>query len=243
MDQSQTARPWAGRFSRPIVRHRYAIGDVHGCCRTLRALVEDCLHLGKDDILFLLGDYIDRGPDSPGVLDYLLELIWKRNYDIRPLRGNHEDLCLRAASGDTFAQRVWYVNGGWGTLQQFGVARPEEIPKRYLEFMAAMSLIRVEPDYVLVHAGLDFEAADPLRETTEQQMLWDRSSRPESRNVGGRTLVCGHTVTPLFEIRESLATGVIHLDNGCFDKGHLWYGSLVALNLETRELLVQENCD
>ena len=62
-------------------------------------------------------------------------------------------------------------------------------------------------------------------------------------NIGGRTMVCGHTVTPMFEIRKSLETPWIRLDNGCFDKGHLGYGSLVALNLDTRELLVQENCE
>jgi len=243
MDQSQTARPWAGRFSRSIVRHRYAIGDVHGCLQTLRTLVEDRICPGEDDTLFLLGDYIDRGPDSRGVLDYLLHLIWEKDLDIRPLMGNHEELCLKAAQGDRIAEKIWYGNGGYGTLQQFGVARPEEIPQRYLDFLAAMPRIRVEPDYVLVHAGLDFETDDPLRDTSEQAMLWDRNTRPVPRNIGGRTLVCGHTVTPLFAIRESLASRIIHLDNGCFDKGHLGYGSLVALNLDTRELLVQENCE
>lgn len=74
-------------------------------------------------------------------------------------------------------------------------------------------------------------------------MLWSRYKRAQPQNIGGRTLVCGHTVTPLLEIRQSLATSVIRLDNGCHDKGHLGYGSLVALNLETRELLVQENCE
>jgi len=241
-DSVQSVPLRAGRFSRSIARNRYAIGDVHGCCRTLRTMVEELLRLGPDDTLFLLGDLIDRGPDSKGVLDYLLHLI-KVEYDIRPLMGNHEELCLKAAAGDTFAERVWFSNGGWGTMRQFGVERPEGIPKRYLDFMAAMPRIFIEPDYVLVHAGLDFETEDPLRNTTPQTMLWDRSTRVQPRNIGGRTLVCGHTVTPLFAIRDSLASRVIHLDNGCFDRGGVEYGSLVALNLDTRELLVQENCE
>lgn len=74
-------------------------------------------------------------------------------------------------------------------------------------------------------------------------MLWARSERLQPENIGGRTLVCGHTMTPLFEIRTSLTTSAIRLDNGCYDRGHIGYGSLVALNLNTRELLVQENCE
>ena len=68
------AKPWAGRFSNPIVGRRFAIADVHGCLNTLRRMVEDILKLGEDDVLYLLGDYIDRGPDSKGVLDYLMQL-------------------------------------------------------------------------------------------------------------------------------------------------------------------------
>lgn len=225
------------------VRNRYAVGDVHGCCRTLKAMVEDVLRLEADDTLFLLGDYIDRGPDSKGVLDYLLQLKWERACDIRPLMGNHEELCLKAAGGDPQARDIWYGNGGGLSMQQFGVERPEDIPKRYLDFMATMPRILTEPDYVLVHAGLDFAAADPIRDTSPQFMIWARSERVQPKNIAGRTLVCGHTMKPFFAIRESLSTPVIHLDNGCFDKGHMGYGSLVALNLDTRELLVQENCE
>lgn len=226
----------------PVARRRYAIGDVHGCCRTLRTMVEDRIRLGPGDTLFLLGDLIDRGPDSRGVLDYLLHLI-EDAYDIRPLMGNHEELCLKAAAGDTFAERVWYANGGWETLVEFGVARPGEIPRRYLDFMESLQRIAIEPDYVLVHAGLDFDADEPLRETTPHVMLWDRSRGVEPRNIGGRTLVCGHNVTPLLQIRESLATRFIHLDNGCFARGEAGSGNLVALNLDTRQLLVQENIE
>ena len=200
------------------------------------------MELGKDDTLFLLGDYIDRGPDSKGVLDFLLSL-QADGYDIRPLMGNHEELCLNAAAGDTVARSIWYGNGGYGTLQQFGVKRPEEIPQRYLAFMAALPRILVEPDYVLVHAGLDFSAAGPLRDTAPDFMLWQRSERVNPRNIAGRTLVCGHTMTPLFAIEESRGGEVICLDNGCYDKGHMGYGTLVALDLDTRQLLVQGNCE
>jgi serine/threonine protein phosphatase 1 len=244
MDNSQFARPWAGRFSNIFVNNRYVIGDVHGCSKTLRIMVEDVIRLGSDDTLFMLGDYIDRGPDSKGVLDYLTHLILEKDYDVRPLRGNHEQMCLDAVS-EPAARDLWYGNWGLQTVRQFGVNGPEEIPKRYLDFMAAMPLIRttMEHDYVFVHAGLDFRAADPIWDTSPQFMLWERDFRIQPEKLKGHTLVCGHTMTPLFEIRASLDKPVICLDNGCYDKGHIGFGNLVALNLDTRELLVVENCE
>jgi len=74
-------------------------------------------------------------------------------------------------------------------------------------------------------------------------MLWQRSERVRPRNIDGRTLVWGHNTTPLFEIEESRRGQVICLDNGCFDTGHIGYGSLVALNLDSHELLVQEDVE
>lgn len=241
MVEIKTQPPWAGRFSRR--GNRYAIGDVHGCCRTLQTLIEEVVRPEPHDAIFLLGDYIDRGPDSKGVLDYLISLFQRDDIFVFPLMGNHEELCLKAAAGDTVARSIWYGNGGYNTLQSFGVESPQEISHEYLDFMAAMRRMHVADDYVLVHAGLDFATEDPIHDTAPEFMLWTRSERVQPQSLNGRTLVCGHTVTPLFEIRKSLATSVIRLDNGCYDKGHMGYGSLVALNLDTRELLVQENCE
>ena len=232
----------ASRYSRPITGcRRFAVGDVHGCLKTLRTLVEEVLRLEKDDGLFLLGDYIDRGPDSPGVLEYLLSLL-AAGYDVRPLMGNHEEMLRRAAS-DPFVRKIWLGNGGDLTLQQFGVDSSAQIPRRYLDFMAGLPHLLTTDDYVFVHAGLDFLTDNPVTDTTEDFMLWERNWNFLPEKLAGKTLVCGHTITPLVEIRASLQSPAIFLDNGCFAKGEAGYGSLVALNLDTRKLLVQENCD
>ena len=89
-------RPWSCRFSVPAAGRRFVLGDVHGCYRTLRRVVEEVLKLGEGDTLYLLGDYIDRGPDSKGVLDYLLQLWLKTDISIQPLLGNHEKMLLNA---------------------------------------------------------------------------------------------------------------------------------------------------
>lgn len=242
MTNVKPSPPWAGgRFSRKP--RRFAIGDVHGCSRTLQTLVEEVIRPEPDDVIFLLGDYIDRGPDSKGVLNYLMALFEREDFLVFSLMGNHEELCLKAAAGDKVAEKIWYGNGGYGTLQSFGVGRAEDIPTKYLNFMAAMGRIKVENNYILVHAGLDFATEDPIRDSSSEFMLWDRSERVQPVNIGDRTLVCGHTVTPLFQIKESLTTRVIRLDNGCYDKGHMGYGSLVALDMNSRELVLQENCE
>ncbi len=234
--------PWAGgRYSKPIVRNRYVIGDIHGCSRTLRKMVEELLEFGPDDILYLLGDYIDRGPDSKGVLDYLMEL-FMGEYDIRPLRGNHEQLLLDSLN-DPEAFTIWKGNGGYGTLQEFGVVHPSELPKRYLDFITHMPLMHLLDDYVLVHAGLDFRKDDPLTESTSEYILWTRDCRFDSSKIGGRTLVTGHCRMPLTTIRESLQTKHILLDNGCYSKGEIGESALVALDLDTRQLIVVQNCD
>lgn len=67
-------------------KREFAIADIHGCCRTFRHLLEQ-IGFGKQDTLYLLGDYIDRGPDSRGVIETILELV-REGYDIRPHMGN-----------------------------------------------------------------------------------------------------------------------------------------------------------
>jgi serine/threonine protein phosphatase 1 len=246
MDNLQQATnffpPQGDRNNRPRpANRRFAVGDVHGCCKTLRALVEGTILLTSTDTLYLLGDYIDRGPDSKGVLDYLMHLR-ETGYDVRPLMGNHEEMALRAVE-NPLIRRTWFANGGMQTLRQLRLNASGEIPAFYLTFMAGLPRILTTDDYVFVHAGLDFTTDDPLRDTSPDYMLRARSRRGQPKNIAGRTLVCGHTVTPLDRIQATLHSPLICLDNGCFAKGKSGYGSLVALDLDSRELLLQENID
>jgi serine/threonine protein phosphatase 1 len=219
---------------------RLAIGDIHGCLRTLSAQLERFAP-GPGDTVYLLGDYIDRGPSSKGVLELLLALV-RDGIDLRPLRGNHEQLLLDAV-GDADALAVWKGNGGYRTLQEFGVSHPGKIPSRYLDFLSSLPLVHLLDDYVLVHAGLDFDSADPLRESRPQHLLWTRDPQVDAAKLGGRTLVTGHTVTSISAIRQSLSTSHIRIDNGCFSRGELGYGALVALDLDARILIEIANCE
>src|SRR5688500_13625324 len=82
-------------ITNPKGGRRWVISDIHGCLTTLKTLVEQRISLTKADQLFLLGDYIDRGKHSAGVLDYLMGLV-SEGYQIYPLLGNHEQMLLDA---------------------------------------------------------------------------------------------------------------------------------------------------
>lgn len=243
VDATTTTKPWSGRFSNPISGRRFVLGDIHGCYQTLRRMVEEVLKLEEDDTLYLLGDYIDRGPDSKGVLDYLMQLWMKADFSIKPLQGNHERMLLNAVARGEEAWQYWYGNGGWATLKQFGVKIPTDIPQEYIKFLSMMPTVLTTDDYVLVHAGLHFGVADPINDTPDYFRLWDRNYKVVPELIGNRALVVGHTMTDIHTIRNSLATHHIKLDNGCCDKGHVGFGSLIALDLDNREIIEIRNCE
>ncbi|HLF63763.1 MAG TPA: metallophosphoesterase, partial [Saprospiraceae bacterium] len=92
----------------------FAVGDIHGCHQTFRKLLLDEIRIKKSDRIYCLGDYVDRGPDSKGVVDFILELR-RSGYHIHTLRGNHEQLMMTSIeSTENF--ELWELNGGSATL-------------------------------------------------------------------------------------------------------------------------------
>lgn len=217
---------------------RYAIGDIHGGSKTFRALLNG-LNLKQSDRLFLLGDYVDRGNDSKGVLDTIWELL-NSGYDVRPIRGNHDDMFLRNLTGDhNMYSALWYEGWGPTTLASFGTEKAEDIPAKYLTLLDAMPFVQVEDDFVLVHAALDMTQEDPISQTNELGMMWGEIQTVKSAKIGGRTLVTGHNIRPLPLIEVSMLTNRIYLDNGAFTGALPDLGNLVALNMDTMELYFQ----
>jgi serine/threonine protein phosphatase 1 len=218
---------------------RYAIGDIHGGNKTFRALL-DSLELKHSDRLYLLGDYVDRGSDSKGVLDTILGLL-NAGFDVRPVRGNHDDMMLRTYTGvhDKFSE---YWMRGWGneTLKSFGVNAIDKLSSRYTTFLDSLPYCYRDEQYFFVHAGLDMTKDDPVNETESDQMLWGEASGLKAKNnLQGFTLVTGHKVRTMTEIRKSLTTRHYQLDNGGYCDLHESLGAIVALNFETMELTRQ----
>ena len=220
---------------------RFVIPDIHGCNLTRTALVEEVIALQKSDELYLLGDYIDRGPRSREVLQYLMSLM-NEGYRLFPLRGNHEEMFL-ASWADRRQTRTWILNGGYTALDSFGVNDTRDIPLPFHRFCSELPSYYLLDDVLLVHAGINLEADDPLADT--DAMLWNRSSAINREALGGRTVICGHTPQPLREIETMIRkdNGRIILDNGCFLAGRKGMGNLLALELTSRALYLQQNID
>jgi serine/threonine protein phosphatase 1 len=225
-----------------MMKRTFAIGDIHGCNETFRQFIFQSIAICKTDTVYLLGDYIDRGPDSKGFLDTIMSLIHD-GFDVRPLLGNHEDMLLQAISAPNDGHLLyWLLNGGDATLDSFGVQHPAQIPREYVSFLDGLPLYLCSPSHLFVHGGLDFRLDDPLSDAGRNAMLWDRQGYVNPAKIGDRTLVGGHTIMDLKQITASLNSRFIHLDNGCFLGGRSrQLGNLVGLELESNRLVVLAN--
>jgi len=217
----------------------FVIGDIHGCAATLRRLVDGTLHPIPDDHIYLLGDLIDRGPDSKGVLDFIFELRG-RGLSVSSVRGNHEEMCLQAGD-DQYYLGLWAANGGLATLESFQADGPGDIPHPYRAFLGSLPYYILLDDFVIVHAGLNFDPPGPFDDTSA--MLWTRSPFVDRQRIGGRRLICGHTPVPRTLLEASLFSSKIMLDNGCVFGERLEMGCLAALELESMTVQYQENID
>ena len=225
------------------VSRQFAISDIHGCNITFGNLL-DQIAFSTSDELFILGDLIDRGPDSKGVFDRILRM-QEEGYHIRCLRGNHEQLFLEAANDEEEPTERWEVNGGTQTMRSFGAMRPSQVPDPYRSFMADLPYYFELEDYVLVHAGLNLKRHFPLMDP--ESMLWLRGwyeSFDDNRAeqwLDGRIIVHGHTPIPNMKTARMLQNverlPVVDIDNGCVFAGRqLGLGTLCAFDLTNRQL-------
>ncbi len=233
--------------------NRWIIPDIHGCAKTVQTLLENILLVTKDDEIYFLGDYIDRGPDGKGVIDYLMHL-QQEKYKVHFIKGNHEDLCVTAYEADQKKkffggkhpeQKEWEAVGAKETLESFGVRHPREIPKSYIVWMnACQPYIELE-DYILVHAGMNFKAGKPFEDT--HSMMWTRSFKVDFAKSHGKKIIHGHIpvdynfIGLVIESNENY--DFIALDNGVYVTDKPGMGNLMAYNPDTKQLLAQSNMD
>jgi len=210
----------------------YAIGDVHGCLDQLLELealiARDCQEHGLPALTVTLGDYVDRGPASAGVLDHLV--LTRPSVGTRVcLAGNHEIMMLDFLSSPRH-DHMWLANGGTETLQSYGLdvktlfqggkRRTVErlasvIPVEHLEFLAGLPVSLALPGYVLVHAGMVPGRA--LEEQLEDDMLWMRIPAGPFPQEPYGTIVHGHTPGPRVVVEE----GRVCVDTSAFASGIL----------------------
>jgi serine/threonine protein phosphatase 1 len=215
-----------------------AIGDIHGCAKTFFTLLEK-LDLQDDDELVLLGDYIDRGPDSKGVIHTIMAL-QQNDYDVKVLRGNHEEMLFISETGFTNFS-AWIGNGGDATLESFDKDFFHEMDEEYQAFFKATEFFYQKDNFVFVHAGLNF-GVDNIYEDKEA-MLWVRGFADHQPKLGNKIMIHGHTPKPITDIINQKGN-CINLDAGCvYIKEGNGYGYLVAFVCETKEFVWVKNCE
>ncbi len=199
----------------------FAIGDIHGCLTSLDSLLVS-LELRPEDRLVFLGDYIDRGPNSRGVIERLLEL--ERQGDHIFLRGNHEAWMMSGATNLSMFQS-WCEVGGIETLESYNTFDLNDIPESHWLFIERTRLFYETDTHIFVHGA---SGQGPLETTGQHWLLWSRIYNIEPHPSGKRT-ICGHT---------SQKNGR-PLDRGfavCIDTHAYGDGWLTALEVTTNEV-------
>lgn len=227
----------------PAGQRIYAIGDIHGRLDLLDALLakiatDEAARGGQPAALIFLGDLVDRGPESAGVVDRVIALQELR-HGTRVMLGNHEEVFLTALKGDLKALKFFNRIGGRETILSYGVSEKEyneldypelldlmvaRVPAKHIAFLESLEDLIIVGDYAFVHAGVRPET--PLAQQKASDLRWIRGDFTEYQGVLEKIVVHGHTIA-----EDVVQSGHrIGLDTGAFASG-----KLTAMGFEGRE--------
>lgn len=219
-------------------RLAYAVGDIHGRLDAFDALLhviaQDALASQpiQQPMLILLGDYVDRGPASAQVIDRILRLATEPAFEVRALKGNHEEALLQFRDEPGFGQ-TWVEHGGSATLASYGVQPPatrtdpeawetarrafrDALPEAHMAFYESLEIMITLGDYAFVHAGI--RPGVPLERQAERDLLWIRAEFLQSTAKFEKIIVHGHTPMEEPQIIPGRRIGV---DTGAYATGLL----------------------
>lgn len=207
----------------------FVIGDIHGCYTALLTLERE-MAFTDDDLLITLGDYVDRGPDSKSVLDWLIARR-RRGGGLIALRGNHE-LMMIWSREDAQSRGSWLSAfvGGDVTLQSYGHAeapgRMTDVPEEHWQFISEETVRYHETEtHLFVHASVDPEL--PMTEQTDEVLFWERF-KEQPVHMSGKRLICGHTA-------QHDGNPVVLPHGTCIDTRAYGSGWLTCMNMRTGE--------
>lgn len=218
-------------------RRVYAVGDIHGrhdlLVTLMREIAQDVTQAPPDaqPILVFLGDYVDRGPGSQQVVETILALQAAPGFEVRTLKGNHEEALLRFLDEPAFGT-TWAEHGGNATLASYGVQPPATrtdpeawavarsafdaaLPAAHRTFYGQLDLMTEVGDYAFVHAGV--RPGVPLAQQAERDLLWIRGEFLQASGPFGKVIVHGHT--PMEE--PQMTPHRLGLDTGAYATGVL----------------------
>lgn len=205
-----------------VPHNRFVIPDVHGCYKTLKALIKQ-IKFNKTDVIYFLGDYIDRGPNSKNVIDFIIDL--KSKHEVYCLKGNHE------AMYDEGKSDPYQLKKSDGTF----------LPE-YQTFWNNLKYYIELDDTILVHAGINFNKSKPFKDF--DTMVNRASKSMYTKNYTNKRIIRGHSRKDFDTIKKSIEGKyrIIALDNGCY-KNTSGFKHLCCLELNTFRIYTQKYCD
>ena len=205
-----------------------ALGDIHGCLTALKTL-EEFVPFTPEDRIVALGDFVDRGPRSRQVVDWLIARYLRGA--LIPIRGNHE-IMMCAARRDLAPLGEWLSCGGDRTLDSYappergGSGRLADVPDSHWEFLRSRTLAYYETrTHFFVHAGADYDV--PLDQQADYTLYWLPFNNPPPHH-SGKIMVCGHTVQ-----RDGRPRSIGHAV--CIDTWVYGDGYLTCLDVQSGE--------
>lgn len=222
------------------------IGDIHGCLATFQALLKQIDLTRETDALYLLGDYVDRGPHSKGVIDEI-EGLKKKGYKIFPLRGNHEQILISDHHAETI--KGWHDMADEELKNSFGIENLTELPIEYIDFCKSLPYYILDDDFIAVHAGINFSFENPLENLEDLIWIRDWYGDVNYNWLQKRKIIHGHTPLTRQEIEEQFKRfdekQILNIDCGVYiskSKIH-GLGNLCAFDLTNKKLYFQENIE
>jgi serine/threonine protein phosphatase 1 len=202
----------------------FAVGDIHGCTIKLEKLISGIAIDDQDDTVVFLGDYIDRGQDSRGVVEFIINFQKGKN-NVFCLTGNHEELFMNYLKyGNDI--NTFYSNGGHSTLLSYSFPRLiDDIPESHQKYFASLLPYYETESYIFVHAGLKPHV--PFNRQELNDMLWIRDEFINSSCDFGKTVVFGHTPFP---------RPLIDINKIGIDTGAVYGGKLTCVELPEKKI-------
>jgi serine/threonine protein phosphatase 1 len=192
-----------------------AIGDIHGCLIAFDALLA-AIHPQPDDTLVLLGDYVDRGLNSRGVIERILQL--RQECRLIALLGNHDEMMAKVCGGERQLYLSWLLFGGSATLESYDVDRPEDVPAEHVQFLRNCPLYYETDHHIFLHGN--YLAELPLAEQPRETLLWESLKvRKPGPHCSGKTAIVAHSSQKTGEILDLDYLKCI--DTWCYGEGWL----------------------
>lgn len=194
----------------------FAIGDIHGCLTLLNKLV-DTICPTPDDTLIFLGDMVDRGPDSKGVIDRIMVL--QENCHVIAICGNHEEMMLGSINQPEYI-KFWLRFGGVAALESFGLPADassiHRIPTKYRRWLRSLVPYHETDNFIFCHGS---PSRDIPMKAQRGDLRWRFLNKEDGRHLSGKTIICGHSEQRSGEVWQQ--EGLICIDTFAHGGGNL----------------------